>query len=144
MRHAEIVTQPGNSVKWPGALDLFFLPKWERDLGMPTYSKTKRELAGEQIDIAEIYPLAGGWSVPSDTGHRRYIVTLNDEDRRRVPDEQAPWDRRPQCTCMDHRVRHARCKHICAVFRLLAAYEITMGEATQEYETISRAAQEWQ
>jgi hypothetical protein len=44
---------------------------------------------------------------------------------------------------MDHQVRHVRCKHICAVFRKLVAYEITMGEATLEYETISRAAQEW-
>ena len=110
---------------------------------MPIYFQTKRELAGEQIDIAAIYPLAGGWSVPSDTGHRCYIVTLNDEDRRSIPSDDPPWARRPDCTCMDFRVRHARCKHICAVFRKLAAYETTMGDATQEYERISTAAQEW-
>ena len=109
---------------------------------MPSYFQTKREIAGEQIDIAEIYPLAGGWSCPSDTG-RRYLVYLHDEDRGSVPEDEPPWARRPECNCMDHRVRHTRCKHICAVFRKLAAYEITMGEATQEYETITRAAQEW-
>ena len=110
---------------------------------MPAYFQTKREIAGEQVNIAEIYPLAGGWSVPSDTGRRRYIVRLNDEDRRSVPEDEPPWSRWPECTCMDFRVRHARCKHIYAVFRKLAAYEITMGEATQEYESITRAAQEW-
>ena len=111
---------------------------------MPEYPRTKRELAGEQIDIAQIHPLAGGWSVPSDTSSsRRYIVRLNDQDRRSVPEDEPPWARRPECTCMDFKVRHGRCKHICAVFIKLAAYEITMGEATQEYETISRAAQEW-
>ena len=111
---------------------------------MPPPWQTTRELAGEKVDIAEIYPLAGGWSVPSDTGRRRYIVRLNDEDRRTVPEDEPPWARRPECTCMDFQTRHARCKHICAVFRKLAAYEITMGEATQEYERIRQASQEWQ
>ena len=105
----------------------------------PVIFQTKRELAGEQIDVAEIYPLAGGWSVPSDTGRRRYIVRLNDEDRRSVPDDQPPWARRPECTCMDFRVRHRNCKHVWAVFRLLVEYEITMGRAVQ----ITAAAQEW-
>ena len=111
---------------------------------MPAYSKTTRQLAGEQIDIADIYPLAGGWSVPSDTGRGRYIVRLNDEDRRRVPDDQPPWARRPECSCMDFQTRHGRCKHIWAVLRLLARYEITMGEEVQRNEAIMQAAQEWQ
>ena len=110
---------------------------------MPKSFQTKRELAGEQVDIAAIYPVDVGWAVPSDTGLHFYIVQLNDEDRRTTTDDEPPWARRPECTCMDHRVRHGRCKHIAAVFRKLAAYEVTFGEATLEYESITRAAQEW-
>ena len=106
----------------------------------PTHPR-RRELAGKQVNVAAIYPCANGWSVPSDTGHGRYLVLLNDEDRRGPTDPW--WDRFPQCSCPDSRIRHARCKHIAAVFRKLAPYEVTMGEATLDYQNIAGAAQEW-
>ena len=103
---------------------------------------TRRELAGQKVDLTTIQPLSDGWSVPSESGQGHYLVHLNDEDRRTSGDE-TPWARFPECTCADYRFRHARCKHIAAVFFKLASYEITMGEATQEFERISQAAQEW-
>ena len=103
---------------------------------------TRRELAALKIDLTEILPLPEGWSVPSESGQGHYLVCLNDEDRRSCGDEE-PWARFPDCTCSDYRFRHARCKHIAAVFFKLASYEITMGEAVQEFERISQAAQEW-
>lgn len=107
----------------------------------PPAIPSRRELLAQKIDLAQIFPLAGGWSVPSDTGRGRYIVVLNDEDRRL---SDAPWwERHPQCTCMDFQIRHGRCKHIAAVFRKLAPYELTMGEAVQEFERIMGASQEW-
>ena len=99
-------------------------------------------MAGLRIAVTAIYPIEGGWSCPSESGPGRYVVTPNDEDRRSAGDEPW-WLRRPQCTCPDNQIRHARCKHIAAVFRLLAAYEITMGESNMQYLHISGAAQEW-
>ena len=100
--------------------------------------RTRREIAGDSIPADLIQPTPDGWRVPSDSGNRHYFVQLNDEDRRSA-EEPAPYSRRPHCTCADHRYRHERCKHIAAVFKKLAAFEITMGEVGR----IAEAAQEW-
>ena len=109
---------------------------------LPPVVQPRRELAGQKINLAKIYPCANGWSVPSETGPNRYLVLLNDEDRRYGGDE-TPWARRPECSCPDNRMRHTRCKHIAAVMRKLAAYEITSGPLVREYEALMEAAREW-
>ena len=100
--------------------------------------RTRREIASDAIAVETIQPSPHGWRVPSESGDGFYLVNLNDEDRRSSGDEDR-YSRRPDCTCADHQYRHARCKHIAAVFRKLAAFEITMGEIAATLEV----AREW-
>ena len=86
------------------------------------------------MDTAGIVPEGTGWLVPSEsTPGLTYRVDLNDEDRPFAnrgdfhDEGPLPWSRDPSCTCMNHLVsakagqmRRNRCKHIVAVFQMLA------------------------
>jgi hypothetical protein len=67
-------------------------------------------------DAAKISRNSKGWIVPSQTNGTRYTVTLKDGA--------------PRCTCPDHEIRGAKCKHIFAV-------EHTMKRETKPDGTIT-------
>lgn len=78
-----------------------------------------REQRGQEIAARlKIRRIEAGWSVPSQTTGGRYTVTPHGESYR--------------CTCPDHTIRRAKCKHIIAV-EITVSQEMTAqtdGETT--------------
>lgn len=77
-----------------------------------------REQRGLEIaQTVKITRRKDGWSVPSQTGSGRYIVTLDNDA--------------PACTCPDFEKRAQPCKHVYAVYWSLKAEVMTDGETTE-------------
>jgi len=58
----------------------------------------------------------GTWLVPSQSGHGKYAVFLDDE--------------KPSCTCPDHETRGLKCKHIFAVEYVIKREQNADGSVT--------------